>query len=39
MAFERIDIEKGKFTAAELNPTWQEIRERVGQVVERFEAI
>ena len=38
MVFERIDIEHGTFTAAELNPTWQEIRERVGQVIERFEA-
>lgn len=38
MVFERIDIERGTFTAAELNPTWQEIRERVGQVIERFEA-
>lgn len=38
MVFERIDIERGTFTATELNPTWQEIRERVGQVIERFEA-
>jgi Phytoene/squalene synthetase len=38
MVFERIDIEQGTFTAAELNPTWQEIRERVGMVIERFEA-
>ncbi len=38
MVFERIDIEHGTFTGAELNPTWQEIRERVGQVIERFEA-
>ncbi len=38
MVFERIDIEQGSFTAAELNPTWQEIRERVGMVIERFEA-
>lgn len=38
MVFERIDIEHGTFTAAELNPTWQEIRERVGMVIERFEA-
>lgn len=38
MVFERIDIENGKFTSEELNPTWQEIKERVGQVIERFEA-
>ncbi len=38
MVFERIDIERGTFTAAELNPTWQEIRERVGMVIEQFEA-
>jgi len=38
MVFERIDIEHGTFTGAELNPTWQEIRERVGQVIELFEA-
>lgn len=38
MVFERIDIDHGTFTAKELNPTWQEIRERVGMVIERFEA-
>jgi len=38
MVFERIDIESGTFTTKELNPTWQEIKERVGQVIERFEA-
>ncbi|MBL7967138.1 MAG: squalene/phytoene synthase family protein [Prolixibacteraceae bacterium] len=38
MVFERIDIEQGTFTSAELNPTWKEIRERVGMVIERFEA-
>jgi hypothetical protein len=37
MVFERIDIENGNFTSKELNPTWQEIKERVGQVIERFE--
>ena len=36
MVFERIDIENGTFTTKELNPTWQEIKERVGQVIERF---
>ncbi len=39
MVFERIDIENGTFTSQELNPTWQEIKERVGQVIERFDAI
>jgi phytoene/squalene synthetase len=38
MVFERIDIKQGTFTTQELNPTWQEIKERVGQVIERFEA-
>lgn len=39
MVFERIDIENGAFTSEELNPAWQEIKERVGQVIERFEEI
>lgn len=39
MVFERIDIEHGTFTAAELNPTPEEIKERVGQVIERFEVV
>ena len=38
MVFERIDIEHGTFTTKELNPTWQEIKERVGMVIERIEA-
>jgi phytoene synthase len=38
MVFERIDIEKGTFTAEELNPAPEEIKERVWQVIERFEA-
>ncbi|MDP3641689.1 MAG: squalene/phytoene synthase family protein [Bacteroidota bacterium] len=38
MVFERIDIENGTFSTKELNPSWQEIKERVGQVIERFEA-
>jgi phytoene/squalene synthetase len=37
MVFERIDIEHGTFSTEELNPTWQEIRERVGQTIGRFE--
>lgn len=39
MVFERIDIEKGTFSTEELNPTWQEIKERVAQVIERFEIL
>lgn len=35
MVFERIDIEHGSFTTAELNPTPAEIRERVRQVIDR----
>ena len=38
MVFERIDIEHGTFSTNELNPTPEEIKERVGQVIERFEA-
>ncbi|MBA4410869.1 MAG: hypothetical protein C0397_15775 [Odoribacter sp.] len=38
MVFERIDIENGTFSTKELNPSWQEIKERVGQVIEMFEA-
>lgn len=39
MVFERINIEKGTFTSVELNPTWQEIKERVGKVIDRFEEV
>jgi phytoene/squalene synthetase len=39
MVFERIDIEKGTFSTEELNPTWQEIKERVALVIERFEIL
>jgi len=39
MVFERIDIENGTFSTKELNPTPEEIKERVGMVIERFEAI
>jgi hypothetical protein len=38
MVFERIDIKKVTFISKELNPTWHEIKERVCQVIERFEA-
>lgn len=37
MVFERIDIENGTFSTVELNPTWLEIKERVWQVIDRFE--
>ena len=39
MVFERIDIEHGTFSTNELNPTPEEIKERVGQVIERFEVV
>lgn len=38
MVFERIDIEKGGFTTRELNPTPQEIKERVWRTILEFEA-
>lgn len=37
MVYERIDIENGKFTATELNPTPQEIKERVYDTIVKFE--
>jgi phytoene/squalene synthetase len=37
MVFERIDIEHGSFTTKELNPTPEEIKERVRKVIEEFE--
>ena len=36
MVFERINIENGTFTSLELNPTPEEIRERVWQVIAGF---
>jgi len=36
MVFERIDIEHGSFTTEELNPTPEEIKERVRKVIEEF---
>ncbi len=36
MVFERIDVKKGTFSTEELNPDWQEIRSRVGQVIKDF---
>jgi len=38
MVFERIDIKNGNFTTKELNPTPEEIKERVWQVIVKFEA-
>ncbi|MBP1677840.1 MAG: hypothetical protein H6Q20_2399 [Bacteroidetes bacterium] len=37
MVFDRINIENGTFTTAELNPTAAEIKARVWQVIENFE--
>jgi phytoene synthase len=37
MVFERIDIDNGTFTTEELNPTSQEIKERVRKVIEGFD--
>lgn len=37
MVFERIDIKNGTFSTRELNPSPEEIKERVWQVIERFE--
>lgn len=36
MVFERIDIEKGSFTAEELNPTPEETKERVYKTILQF---
>jgi len=36
MVFERIDIEKGKFTSEELNPTPEETRLRVYKIITNF---
>jgi len=38
MVFERIDVDKGKFTTKELNPTPKEIRERVRKAIIKFES-
>jgi len=37
MVFERIDIEHGTFKTEELNPTTEEIKEKVWKVIEKFE--
>jgi len=39
MVFERIDIENGAFTTEELNPTPEEIKERVRKVINQFTAV
>jgi len=39
MVFERIDPDSGLFTATELNPTPQEIRERVYQTILSFQPV
>lgn len=36
MVFERIDLQNGKFTSDELNPTPEETRERVYQTIMKF---
>lgn len=36
MVFERVDIENGTFTTEELNPTPDEIKEKVWKVIEKF---
>lgn len=36
MVFERINVENGNFTTAELNPTAAEIKARVGEVIDQF---
>ena len=38
MVFERIDINNGTFTHEELNPTTQEVKERVRKVIEEFKS-
>ncbi|MFA5819988.1 MAG: squalene/phytoene synthase family protein [Bacteroidales bacterium] len=37
MVFERIDVKKGRFTTEELNPTPEEIKERVYKTIMNFE--
>ena len=37
MVFERIDVDHGTFSTRELNPTPDEIKERVWAVIEKFE--
>jgi phytoene synthase len=37
MVFERIDIQNGKFTAEELNPTPAEVKKRVYEIIKEFQ--
>jgi phytoene/squalene synthetase len=37
MVFERIDTDQGTFTTDELNPTPEEIKERVWNIIEKFQ--
>ena len=39
MVFERIDIENGQFTTIELNPTPDEIKDRVLKTIQGFQAV
>ena len=39
MVFERIDIDKGSFTAAELNPSPREIHDRVFRTIKEFQPL
>ena len=39
MVFERIDVQNGKFTAEELNPTPEEVKKRVYETIKDFHAI
>jgi phytoene/squalene synthetase len=39
MVFERIDIQNGKFTSEELNPTPSEIKERVYETIMKFDLL
>jgi phytoene synthase len=39
MVFERIDIENGTFSTAELNPTPEEIKTKVWEMIEKFQLI
>jgi hypothetical protein len=39
MVFERIDIQKGKFTAEEMNPTPEEVKKRVYETIIDFQPV
>lgn len=39
MVFERIDIDHGTFTTAELNPTPEEIKAKVWEVIKKFDSV